>query len=109
MLKIKNKEYELVYDINVMCKMAGAGIDVMDNGIDKIISSLPNLRKAFSYGLMHNNKKITENQAGNLMTAYLKEEGNSIQDLIEEVANALSDGLGTLTNDENIEDSEEGK
>lgn len=104
MIKINKKEYELVYDINVMCKMASNGIDVMNNGFDKILNSLPNLRKAFSYGLMHNNKKMNEHIAGKLMSQYLNE-GHTIQDIIEEVSNAIAEALGI--NEEEAEDKEE--
>ncbi len=106
MIEINGKEYELVYDINVMCKMAGAGLDVMGNGIDNIVSSLPNLRKAFYFGLIHDNKKITEVRAGELMSQYLKE-GNGINDVMEEVVKSLSYALGIGENTEEVE--EEGK
>ena len=110
MIRINEKDYELVYDINVMCKMAGAGLDVMGNGLENIVESLPNLRKAFCYGLVHNNKKITEAQAGTLMTKYLQE-GNQISDLMEEVIKELKFGLG-ITDDvieEETQEIEEGK
>ena len=106
MIEINGKEYELVYDINVMCKMAGAGLDVMGNGIENITSSLPNLRKAFYFGLIHDNKKITEVRAGELMSQYLKE-GNGINDVMEEVVKSLSYALGIGENTEEVE--EEGK
>lgn len=107
MLRINEKDYELIYDINVMCKMAGAGLDVMGEGIERITSSLPNLRKAFYFGLMHDNKKITEVRAGELMSQFLRE-GNGINDVMEEVVNQLSYALGV---GEDVEDEkeEEGK
>ena len=110
MLKINGRDYELKFDINVMCKMAGAGIDVMQDGIDRISSSLPNLRKAFFYGLTHENKKLTEAKAGDLMTEFLKA-GNSISDVMEEVITALSFALGLEEDkeDENEVVKEEGK
>lgn len=106
MIRINGKDYELIYDINVMCKMAGAGLDVMGNGIENITSSLPNLRKAFYFGLIHDNKKLTEVRAGELMSQYLKE-GNGINDVMEEVVKSLSYALGIGENTEEAE--EEGK
>lgn len=109
MLRINEKDYELKFDINVMCKMAGAGLDVMGDGLDKIYKSLPNLRKAFFYGLTHENKKLTEVKAGDLMSDYLKE-GNSISDVIEEVTKALSYSLGLEDDkEEEAKKEEEGK
>ena len=102
MIEINGKEYELVYDINVMCKMAGTGLDVMGNGIENITSSLPNLRKAFYFGLIHDNKKLTEVRAGELMSQYLKE-GNGINDVMEEVVKSLSYALGIGENTEEVE------
>lgn len=102
MIEINGKEYELVYDINVMCKMAGVGLDVMGNGIENITSSLPNLRKAFYFGLIHDNKKLTEVRAGELMSQYLKE-GNGINDVMEEVVKSLSYALGIGENTEEVE------
>ena len=102
MIEINWKEYELVYDINVMCKMAGVGLDVMGNGIENITSSLPNLRKAFYFGLIHDNKKLTEVRAGELMSQYLKE-GNGINDVMEEVVKSLSYALGIGENTEEVE------
>lgn len=109
MIEINGKEYELVYDINVMCKMAAVGLDVMGDGLERIVESLPNLRKAFYYGLLHNNKKLTEVQAGNLMTKYFQE-GNQISDLMEQVIKELKFGLGIVDDQEEEEVKEtEGK
>lgn len=108
MLRINEKDYELKFDINVMCKMAGAGLDVMGNGLERIVESLPNLRKAFYYGLLHDNKKITEIQAGTLMAKYFQE-GHQISDLMEEVIKELKLGLGIDDNEIEKVTEEEGK
>ena len=45
------------------------------------------------YGLKHDNKKITQAQAGDLMDAYLEE--NDFNELVAEVMAALAKSLGS--------------
>lgn len=103
MININGKDYELKYTVNVLSKMSGAGLDVMGDGLDKINGSIFCARKAFYYGLIEENGKMTEARAGQLMDKFI-EEGNSIADLIEKVINAILDGLGLNSDEENADD-----
>lgn len=90
MIEIKGKEYELKYPVNTLCMMAEDGIDVMNIG--DITINISTIRDFFYYGLKHDNKKITKNQAGEIMDDYLEE--GSMRDLIELVMGALAKSLG---------------
>ena len=90
MIEIKGKEYELKYPVNTLCLMAEDGIDVMNIG--DITINISTIRDLFYYGLKHDNKKITKNQAGEVMDDYLEE--GSMRDLIELVMGALAKSLG---------------
>lgn len=105
MLHIKDKEYELKFPVNTLCMMAEDNIDVMN--IESVPVNLKTIRDLFYYGLKYENKKITKNQAGDLMDDYL-EDGGNIYDLFVEIMNALAKSLGKGKADkEEANDSEE--
>ena len=108
MFEIKGKEYELKYPVNTLCIMAEDGIDVMNIG--DITINIATIRDLFYYGLKHDNKKITKNQAGDLMDEFLDEAGN-MRELIEVVMAALGKSLGRGKADDEVAegDEEEGK
>ena len=108
MLEIKGKEYELKYPVNTLCIMAEDGIDVMN--ISDLQINIATIRDLFYYGLKHDNKKITKNQAGELMDDFLEEVGN-MRELIEVVMTALGKSLGRGKADNEVAegDEEEGK
>lgn len=107
MLKINGKDYELKYTINTLCQMCDAGIDVMDLANLKI--NIKTVRELFMFGLKHENKKITQAQAGDLMDAYC-EEGGDINELSAEIMTCLAKALGgKVEDDEDNTEGEEGK
>ena len=107
MLRINGKDYELKYTINTLCQMCDAGIDVMDLGNLKI--NIKTVRELFMFGLKHENKKITQAQAGDLMDAYC-EEGGDINELSAEIMTCLAKALGgKVEDDEDDAEGEEGK
>lgn len=108
MLEIKGKEYELKYPVNTLCIMAEDGIDVMN--INDLQINIATIRDLFYYGLKHENKKITKNQAGDLMDDLLAD-GYTFRELLEEVMNALGKSLGGKKDNEEEpnESEEEGK
>ena len=105
MLTINGKDYELRYPINTLCAMCDAGIDVMH--LTELRVNIKLVRELFMYGLKHENKKITQAQAGDLMDAYC-EEGGDINELSVEVMTCLARALGGKV-DEGDEGDEEDK
>lgn len=105
MLHIKDKEYELKFPVNTLCMMAEDDIDVMN--IENVPVNLKTIRDLFYYGLKYENKKITKNQAGDLMDDYL-EDGGNIYDLFVEIMNALAKSLGKgkADKEDNSEDND---
>ena len=101
MLRINGRDYELRYGINTLCNMCDSGIDVMH--INDLVINVKTIREMFMYGLKHDNKKITQAQAGDLMDAYLEE--NDFNALVAEVMAALAKSLGSDVSSE----GEEGK
>ena len=101
MLRINGRDYELRYGINTVCNMWDSGIDVMH--INDLVINVKTIREMFMYGLKHDNKKITQAQAGDLMDAYLEE--NDFNELVAEVMAALAKSLGSDVSSE----GEEGK
>ena len=87
MLRIDGKDYELRYPINVLCSMCDAGIDVMN--LKELKINVKVIRELFMYGLRHDNKKITQAQAGDLMDAFF-DEGGDFNELVTEVMDCLS-------------------
>ena len=108
MLTINGKDYELRYPMNTLCAMCDAGIDVMH--LAELRINIKIVRELFMYGLKHENKKITQAQAGDLMDAYC-EEGGNIDELATEIMACLAKALGGKVNkdDEDNDEGEEGK
>ena len=104
MLRIDGRDYELRYPINVLCSMCDAGIDVMN--LKELKINVKVIRELFMYGLRHNDKKITQAQAGDLMDAFFEEEGD-FNELVAEVMGCLAKSLGGKKGSE--EGEEEGK
>ena len=71
MLKINGRDYELRFTINTLCDMADSGIDVMH--MNEIVINVKTIRELFRFGLKHQNKKITQNQAGDLIDEFFDE------------------------------------
>lgn len=92
MLRINGRDYELRYGINTLCNMCDAGIDVMH--MDQMVINVKTIRELFMYGLRHDVKKITQNQAGELIDDYF-DEGGDFNSLVEEVMNSLTKSLGS--------------
>ena len=103
MIEIKDKEYELKYTVNTLCIMAEDGIDVMN--IADMNINIVTIRDLFYYGLKHENKRITKNQAGELMDELL-EYGYSFKDLVELVMDALTKSLGKKKEDTEEQEEE---
>lgn len=106
MLEINGKEYEIKFPINTLCLMSEDGIDIMKMEVDMINIRL--IRDLFYYGLKHENKKITKNQAGDLIDDYIAE-GGLFNDLGEILIEALMGSLGKAPEKVAEEESEEGK
>lgn len=106
MIEIKDKEYELKYTVNTLCIMAEDGIDVMN--IADMNINIVTIRDLFYYGLKHENKRLTKNQAGELMDELL-EYGYSFKDLVELVMEALTKSLGKKKEDTEEQEEEEVK
>ena len=104
MIEIKDKEYELKYTVNTLCIMAEDGIDVMN--IADMNINIVTIRDLFYYGLKHENKRITKNQAGELMDELL-EYGYSFKELVELVMEALTKSLGKKNEDTEEQEEEE--
>lgn len=101
MLEINGKEYELKFTINMLCEMSENGFDVMN--MNNVRINMVTVRDLFYYALKGGNKKITKNQAGDLMDEFIAE-GHNFDELIEEVMGALGKSLGK--NEENKEEDE---
>ena len=109
-LNINDKDYELKYTINILSKMSANGLDPIRNA-ENVTGTIANTRKAFYYGLVEENSKITEATAGKLMDAYIAE-GNAISDVMNMIQDAIFESLGIDTDAEtenNVEESGEGK
>ena len=106
MLTINGKDYELRYPMNTLCSMCDAGIDVMH--LAELRINIKVVRELFMYGLKHENKKITQAQAGDLMDAYC-EEGGDINELSSEIMICLAKALGGKVEDDEDTEGEEGK
>lgn len=103
MIEINNKEYELKFPVNTLCMMAEDGIDVLN--MENMTINLATLRDLFYYGLKHENKKITKNQAGELMDAYL-DDGHLMGDLVRVVIESLAKSLGRKNDNEPVAEDE---
>lgn len=96
-ITIEGKDYMLRFDINVLCLMEAKGIDVMEliGGMDS--QSMLKMRQLFYYGLLKYHKKgMTEEKAGDLMTAFVEDEdeNNTYEVLFKKILKAVLYGLG---------------
>ena len=92
-IEIANKEYEVKFSINTLCRMESDGLDVMH--IDKLINNVnfTLIRKLFFYGIMASaGKGFTEAKAGDLLEEYL--ENNNYNELITILIAELAKALG---------------
>lgn len=104
-IEINNKEYELRFNINTLCEMSEQGFDVMD--LTNVKINMRTVRDLFYYALKGGNKKITKNQAGELMDQFI-EDGHNFDELIEIVMDALGRSLGSKKPEDKEEGAEEG-
>ena len=104
MLTINGKDYELRYPMNTLCSMCDAGIDVMH--LAELRINIKVVRELFMYGLKHENKKITQAQAGELMDAFF-EDGGDYNEIVTEIMTKLNKSLGG--SEEPVEEDGEGK
>ena len=104
MLKINGRDYELRFTINTLCDMADSGIDVMH--MNDIVINVKTIRELFRFGLKH--KKITQNQAGDLIDEFFDEGGN-FEELVQEVMGALAKSLGGKDEKDEVDEEVEGK
>lgn len=92
-IEIGNKEYEIKYTINTLCRMESDGLDVMhiNKMVDNVSFNL--IRKLFFYGLIASaGKSLTENKAGDIMDEYL--ENNDYNELMMVLLQELAKALG---------------
>lgn len=107
-IEIGNKEYELRFNINSLIDLADEGINVLN--FDSVDMSLKTIRTMFKHAIKHGeNKKITDNRAGELMSEYM-EEGHSFSELSEKIIEALAIAMGGKEEEKQEVDTEdEGK
>ena len=92
-IEVANKEYEVKFTINTLCRMEDDGIEVMH--VDKLMENVNFrlIRKLFFYGLKDSvGKSLTENKAGDMMDEYL--EDNDYNDLMMVLLGELAKSLG---------------
>ena len=92
-IEIANKEYEIKYTINTLCRMESDGLDVMH--INTIIENVnfTLIRKLFFYGIMASaGKGFNEAKAGDMMEEYL--EHNNYNELMTVLIAELAKALG---------------
>ena len=91
-MTINGKEYLIRYDVNVLCNMHSAGLDVMklDGEFD-----IPTLRKLVFFGLQKFHKKEVKSEevAGELISDYLEAEG-TFEELSDVLAKTLTRAMG---------------
>ena len=104
MLRINGKDYELKYTINTLCQMCDSGIEVMD--LTNLKIKIKTVRELFMFGFKHENKNITQAQAGELMDAFF-EGGGDNNEIVTEIMTKLNKSLGA--SEEPVEENEEGK
>lgn len=96
-ITIDGTDYMLRFDLNTLCLMESKGIDVMTliEGIDQ--QSMLKMRQLFYFGLLKFHKKgMTEEKAGDLMTAFVEDEdeNNTYEILFKKIIKAVLYGLG---------------
>ena len=104
-IEVGNKEYEIKFTINTLCRMESDGIDVMhmEKLMDNITFTL--IRKLFFYGLKDSlGKSLTENKAGDMMDEYLEE--NDYNELMTVLLTELAKSLGYDIDEAQAEDEE---
>ena len=92
-IEIANKEYEIKYTINTLCRMESDGLYVMH--INTIIENVnfTLIRKLFFYGIMASaGKGFNEAKAGDMMEEYL--ENNNYNELMMVLLSELAKALG---------------
>ena len=89
---IRDKEYEIKFTMNTLCVMTEQGVDLEKIG-ENPMANLTFTRDLFYYGLKHADKKLTKNQAGDLMDAAI-EDGSSLNEIYLEIMMALGKSLG---------------
>lgn len=92
-IEIANKEYEVKFSINTLCRMEADGLDVMH--INTIIENInfTLIRKLFFYGIMASaGKGFTEAKAGELLDEYLAD--NDYNELMTVLIAELMRALG---------------
>ena len=105
-LEIANKEYEIKFSINTLCRMEADGLDVMH--ITTIIENInfTLIRKLFFYGIMASaGKGFTEAKAGDMMDEYLA--NNDYNELMTALVAQLARALGYDIDAKNKEEAEE--
>lgn len=98
-IKIGDKKYTLKYTVNIICEMDANGFNIMD--MEEQEMSVTVLRQLFYYGLKkyHRKEVTSEEVAGDLMSDYLEEEGNSFTQLSDLLNKALFSSLGIKDED----------
>ena len=105
-LEISNKEYEVKFSINTLCRMEADGLDVMH--INTIIENInfTLIRKLFFYGIMASaGKGFTEAKAGDMMDEYLAD--NDYNELMTVLVAELAKALGYDIDAKDREEAEE--
>jgi hypothetical protein len=105
-LEIANKEYEIKFSINTLCRMESDGLDVMH--INTIIENInfTLIRKLFFYGIMASaGKGFTEAKAGDMMDEYLAD--NDYNELMTVLVSELARALGYDIDAKEKEEAEE--
>ena len=111
-IEIANKEYEIKFTINTLCRMESDGLDVMhiNNIIENVNFTL--IRKLFFYGMMASaGKGFNEAKAGDMLDEYLVDNNYNelITVLITELAKALGYDLDKKEEEAEESDTEAGK
>lgn len=101
---VNGKEYEIKYTINTLCAMTEQGFDVMN--MEKTVINMLTIRDLLMFGLRHEHKKITKNQAGDLMDEYIAD-GGTFNGLVDEIMTALGKSLGEDKVEEKKDNKEE--
>ena len=105
-IEINDKNYEIKYTINVLCRMEADGLDVMH--INTIIENInfTLIRKLFFYGMLHAcGKSLTETKAGDMMDQYL--EHNDYNELMTILVSELAKSLGYDIDAKDTKEAEE--
>jgi NADH/NAD ratio-sensing transcriptional regulator Rex len=105
-IEIANKEYEIKFTINTLCRMESDGLDVMH--INTIIENInfTLIRKLFFYGMIASaGKGFTEAKAGEMMDEYLA--NNDYNELMTVLVAELAKALGYDVDAKNKEEAEE--